>query len=395
MNTTPNANRKHIGIYGNTNSGKSSLMNKILGQDISLVSNVEGTTTDPVQKAMEFIPFGPILLIDTAGLEDKSQLGEIRVRKSLDYLKRLDFAIYVVDGKNLDIDTYKKWKREANKYNIKHMVVVNKLDRLSEDEIHNINNIFDNPLFVSAIKNENLDKLKEELITNLEQDEEDKPIVGDLLSYGSTVILVVPIDSEAPKGRIILPQVQVIRDCLDHGIKTYVVRDTELEEALKEIKNVDLVITDSQAFKEVDKIVPKNINLTSFSILFARQKGELSDFLDGANKLKDLKPGDNILICESCTHNISHEDIGRVKIPKMLNKIAGGDLNLEYKVGYDFNEDVEKYDMVIHCGACMVNRKSVVNKINLCKEKNIPITNYGLVIAYFTGILDRSVEIFK
>ncbi|HJG95937.1 MAG TPA: [FeFe] hydrogenase H-cluster maturation GTPase HydF [Romboutsia timonensis] len=395
MNTTPNANRKHIGIYGNTNSGKSSLMNKILGQDISLVSNLEGTTTDPVQKAMELIPFGPILLIDTAGLEDKSQLGEIRVRKSLDYLKRLDFAIYVVDGKNLDIDTYKKWKREANKYNIKHMVVVNKLDRLSEDEIHNINNIFDNPLFVSAIKNENLDKLKEELITNLEQDEEDKPIVGDLLSYGSTVILVVPIDSEAPKGRIILPQVQVIRDCLDHGIKTYVVRDTELEEALKEIKNVDLVITDSQAFKEVDKIVPKNINLTSFSILFARQKGELSDFLDGAKKLKDLKPGDNILICESCTHNISHEDIGRVKIPKMLNKIAGGDLNLEYKVGYDFKEDVEKYDMVIHCGACMVNRKSVVNKINLCKEKNIPITNYGLVIAYFTGILDRSVEIFK
>ena len=395
MNTTPNANRKHIGIYGNTNSGKSSLMNKILGQDISLVSNLEGTTTDPVQKAMELIPFGPILLIDTAGLEDKSQLGEIRVRKSLDYLKRLDFSIYVVDGKNLDIDTYKKWKREANKYNIKHMVVVNKLDRLSEDEIYNINNIFDNPLFISAIKNENLDKLKEELIKNLEQDEEDKPIVGDLLSYGSTVILVVPIDSEAPKGRIILPQVQVIRDCLDHGIKTYVVRDTELEEALKEIKNVDLVITDSQAFKEVDKIVPKNINLTSFSILFARQKGELSDFLDGAKKLKDLKPGDNILICESCTHNISHEDIGRVKIPRMLNKIAGGDLNLEYKVGYDFNEDVEKYDMVIHCGACMVNRKSVVNKINLCKEKNIPITNYGLVIAYFTGILDRSVEIFK
>lgn len=395
MNTTPNANRKHIGIYGNTNSGKSSLMNKILGQDISLVSNVEGTTTDPVQKAMELIPFGPILLIDTAGLEDKSQLGEIRVRKSLDYLKRLDFAIYVVDGKNLDIDTYKKWKKEVAKYNIRHMVVVNKLDKLSEDEVHNINNIFEKPLFVSAIKNENLDKLKEELIKTLEQDEEDKPIVGDLLSYGSTVILVVPIDSEAPKGRIILPQVQVIRDCLDHGIKTYVVRDTELEEALKEIKNVDLVITDSQAFKEVDKIVPKNINLTSFSILFARQKGELSDFLDGAKKLKDLKPGDNILICESCTHNISHEDIGRVKIPRMLNKIAGGDLNLEYKVGYDFNEDVEKYDMVIHCGACMVNRKSVVNKINLCKEKNIPITNYGLVIAYFTGILDRSVEIFK
>ncbi|WP_071120912.1 [FeFe] hydrogenase H-cluster maturation GTPase HydF [Romboutsia timonensis] len=395
MNTTPNANRKHIGIYGNTNSGKSSLMNKILGQDISLVSNVEGTTTDPVQKAMELIPFGPVLLIDTAGLEDKSQLGEIRVKKSFEYLKRLDFAIYVVDGKNLDVDTYKKWKREANKYNIKHMVVVNKLDRLSDDERSNINNIFDKPLFISAKNNENIDKLKDELIKSLEQDEEDKPIVGDLLPYGSNVVLVVPIDSEAPKGRIILPQVQVIRDCLDHGIKTYVVRDTELEEALKEIKNIDLVITDSQAFKEVDKIVPKEINLTSFSILFARQKGELSHFLEGANKLKNLKPGNKILICESCTHNVSHEDIGRVKIPRMLTKIAGGELNLEYKVGYDFDEDVEKYDMVIHCGACMVNRKSVINKINLCKEKNVPITNYGLVIAYFTGILDRSVEIFK
>ena len=395
MNTTPNANRKHIGIYGNTNSGKSSLMNKILGQDISLVSNVEGTTTDPVQKAMELIPFGPVLLIDTAGLEDKSQLGEIRVKKSFEYLKRLDFAIYVVDGKNLDVDTYKKWKREANKYNIKHMVVVNKLDRLSDDERSNINNIFDKPLFISAKNNENIDKLKDELIKSLEQDEEDKPIVGDLLPYGSNVVLVVPIDSEAPKGRIILPQVQVIRDCLDHGIKTYVVRDTELEEALKEIKNIDLVITDSQAFKEVDKIVPKEINLTSFSILFARQKGELGHFLEGANKLKNLKPGNKILICESCTHNVSHEDIGRVKIPRMLTKIAGGELNLEYKVGYDFNEDVEKYDMVIHCGACMVNRKSVINKINLCKEKNVPITNYGLVIAYFTGILDRSVEIFK
>lgn len=395
MNTTPNANRKHIGIYGNTNSGKSSLMNKILGQDISLVSNVEGTTTDPVQKAMELIPFGPVLLIDTAGLEDKSQLGEIRVKKSFEYLKRLDFAIYVVDGKNLDVDTYKKWKREANKYNIKHMVVVNKLDRLSDDERSNINNIFDNPLFISAKNNENIDKLKDELIKSLEQDEEDKPIVGDLLPYGSNVVLVVPIDSEAPKGRIILPQVQVIRDCLDHGIKTYVVRDTELEDALKDIKNIDLVITDSQAFKEVDKIVPKEINLTSFSILFARQKGELSDFLEGSNKLKNLKPGNKILICESCTHNVSHEDIGRVKIPRMLTKIAGGELNLEYKVGYDFDEDVEKYDMVIHCGACMVNRKSVINKINLCKEKNVPITNYGLVIAYFTGILDRSVEIFK
>lgn len=395
MNTTPNANRKHIGIYGNTNSGKSSLMNKILGQEVSLVSRVEGTTTDPVQKAMELIPFGPILLIDTAGLEDKSELGSVRIKKSYEYLKRLDFAIYVVDGNNIDFDTYKVWKKEANKYNVKHMVVVNKIDLLTEEEINSIKKLFNDVIFTSVKNNEGIESLKEELIKNLEQEEEDKPIVGDLLPYGSKVVLVVPIDSEAPKGRIILPQVQVIRDCLDHGIKTYVVRDTELNEAINELHDIDLVITDSQAFKEVESIIPKEMNLTSFSILFARQKGELSEFLEGTKKLDTLKPNDKVLICESCTHNVSHEDIGRVKIPRMLKKIAGGDINIEYKVGYDFDESIEEYDLIIHCGACMVNRKSVINKINTCKEKNIPITNYGMVIAYFTGILDRSVSIFK
>ena len=395
MNITPNANRKHIGIYGNTNSGKSSLMNKILGQEVSLVSSVEGTTTDPVQKAMELIPFGPILLIDTAGLEDKSELGSVRIKKSYEYLKRLDFAIYVVDGKHIDFDTYKVWKKEANKYNVKHIVVVNKIDLLAEEEISSIKKLFNDVIFTSVKDNKGIETLKEELIKNLEQEEEDKPIVGDLLPYGSKVVLVVPIDSEAPKGRIILPQVQVIRDCLDHGIKTYVVRDTELNEAINELHDIDLVITDSQAFKEVESIIPKEMNLTSFSILFARQKGELSEFLEGTKKLDTLKPNDKVLICESCTHNVSHEDIGRVKIPRMLKKIAGGDINIEYKVGYDFDESIEEYDLIIHCGACMVNRKSVINKINTCKEKNIPITNYGMVIAYFTGILDRSVSIFK
>lgn len=394
MNITPNANRKHIGIYGNTNSGKSSLMNAILGQDISLVSSVEGTTTDPVQKAMELIPFGPILLIDTAGLEDKSELGEVRIKKSYDYLKRLDFSIYVIDGKNTDIETYKIWKKQANKYNIGHIVVINKIDTLNKDEINNIKNLFENPIFISVKENKGIDKLKEELIKSLEQEEEDKPIVGDLLPYGSKVVLVVPIDSEAPKGRIILPQVQVIRDCLDHGIKTYVVRDTELSQALTDLKDIDLVITDSQAFKEVESIIPSDMKLTSFSILFARQKGEIRDFLEGTKKLDSLKPGDKILICESCTHNVSHEDIGRVKIPNMLKKIAGGDLIIDYKVGYDFKENVEDYDLIIHCGACMVNRKSILNKIEICKEKNVPITNYGMVIAYFTGILNRAVNIF-
>ncbi len=395
MNSTPNSNRKHIGIYGNTNSGKSSLMNTILGQDISLVSSVEGTTTDPVQKAMELIPFGPVLLIDTAGLEDKTELGSIRIKKSYEFLKRLDFALYVVGAGNADLDTYKTWKREAARYNVDHVVVINKIDTVSKEEIDNLVKNFKTYVLVSAKDKSGIDDLKNEIIKNLEDGEEEKPIVGDLLEYGSKVVLVVPIDSEAPKGRIILPQVQVIRDCLDHGIKTYVVRDTELEEALDEVKDIDLVITDSQAFKEVDSIIPKSMKLTSFSILFARQKGELDEFLEGTKKLDTLKPNDKILICESCTHNVSHEDIGRVKIPNMLRKIAGGDLNIEYMVGYDFKENVEDYDLVIHCGACMVNRKSVLNKIRVCKEKNVPITNYGMVIAYFTKILDRSVEIFK
>ncbi|MFR9069297.1 MAG: [FeFe] hydrogenase H-cluster maturation GTPase HydF, partial [Paraclostridium sp.] len=299
------------------------------------------------------------------------------------------------DGNNIYINTYKAWKKESNKYNVNHVVVVNKLDILNEEEVNNIKKLFESPIFISVKENKGIDDLKKELIKYLEQEEEDKPIVGDLLPYGSKVILVVPIDSEAPKGRIILPQVQVIRDCLDHGIKTYVVRDTELEDALNDIKNIDLVITDSQAFKEVESIIPKDMNLTSFSILFARQKGELKDFLEGTKKLNTLKPGDKILICESCTHNISHEDIGRVKIPNMLRKIAGGELNIEYSVSYDFKENIEDYDLIIHCGACMVNRKSVLNKINICKEKNIPITNYGMVIAYFTGILDRATCIFK
>ena len=395
MNSTPNANRKHIGIYGNTNSGKSSLMNTILGQDISLVSNVEGTTTDPVQKAMELIPYGPILLIDTAGLEDKSELGSIRIEKSYEFLKRLDFALYVVDAKNPDLETYKTWKREASRYNVDHIVVINKIDSTNEDEIESLSKNFKKYILVSAKEKIGIDELKKEIISNLEEIEEETPIIGDLLEYGSKVVLVVPIDSEAPKGRLILPQVQVLRDCLDNGIKTYVVRDTELKEAIKDIKDIDLVITDSQAFKEVESIIPKDMKLTSFSILFARQKGELKEFLEGTKKLNTLKPNDNILICESCTHNISHEDIGRVKIPNMLRKIAGGDLNIDYKVGYDFKEDLESYDLIIHCGACMVNRKSVLNKIKICKEKNVPITNYGMVIAYFTKILDRSVEIFK
>lgn len=394
MNNTPNANRKHIAIYGKTNSGKSSLLNAIIGQDISLVSSVKGTTTDPVSKAMELIPFGPVLFIDTAGLDDNSELGELRVKRSLKTLQKTDFAIYVVDINNIDVENYKEAVNNFIKYRIPHMVVVNKIDKSDEETIKMVKQKFKDAIFASAKEENGILELKSELIKRLQKDEEEETLLGDIVPYNGKVIMVVPIDSEAPKGRLILPQVQLIRDCLDHGIKSYVVRDTELEAALKDIKDVDLVITDSQAFKKVNEIVPKDIKLTSFSILFARQKGDLKAFVEGVSKIKELDQNSRILISESCTHNTSHEDIGRVKIPKLLNKHVGKELNYEFKMGHDFPEDIEKYDLIIHCGACMVNKKTVQTRIDICKERNVNITNYGMILAYLTGIFDRSLEIF-
>ncbi|QGU95964.1 [FeFe] hydrogenase H-cluster maturation GTPase HydF [Clostridium bovifaecis] len=394
MNNTPNANRKHIAIYGKTNSGKSSLLNAIIGQDISLVSSIKGTTTDPVSKAMELIPFGPVLFIDTAGLDDKSELGELRVRRSLKTLEKTDFAIYVVDINNIDVENYKEAVNNFKKYRIPHMVVVNKIDKADKENIRLAKQKFKDAVFISAKEGKSILELKLELIKRLQKDEEEETLVGDIVPYNGKVIMVVPVDSEAPKGRLILPQVQLIRDCLDHGIKSYVVRDTELEAALQDITDVDLVVTDSQAFKKVNEIVPKDIKLTSFSILFARQKGDLKAFVEGVSKIKELDQSSRILISESCTHNTSHEDIGRVKIPKLLNKHVGKELIYEFKMGHDFPEDIEKYDLVIHCGACMVNKKTVQTRIDICEEKNVNITNYGMILAYLTGILDRSLEVF-
>lgn len=395
MNTTPNANRKHIAIYGKTNAGKSSLINKFLGQEVSLVSEKEGTTTDPVQKAMELIPVGPVLFIDTAGFKDESSLGEIRAKRTLDILKRTDIAIYVLSATDMDMEEFNKVKRSFKKYNIPYIVVINQIDKLNEEELVLLKEKYKEYLFLSSITGEGIEDLKERLIKILKEEEDELPIIGDLLPYDSKVIMVVPIDSEAPKGRIILPQVQCIRDCLDHGIKSYVVRDTELKSALEDIKEVDLVITDSQAFKEVDKIVPKSIKLTSFSMLFARQKGDFEEFIRGAFKIKNLNKNSNILIAESCTHNVSHEDIGRVKIPKLINKYVGAELSYDYSIFHDFPDDIDKYDLIIHCGACMINRKTVLNRVNECKDKNVPITNYGIVLAYLNGILERSLSLFN
>lgn len=395
MNKTPNANRFHIGIYGNRNAGKSSLFNAIIGQDVAVVSEVEGTTTDPVFKAMELIPFGPVVFIDTAGLDDEGILGDLRVEKSKKMLSRTDFAIYLVDGTEPDFDEYKQMTGTFKKYRIPHMCVVNKADLISEEQKKTIVDAFGEVSFVSTKVLSDIHDLNQKLMSQLTKLEEEPVIVGDLLPYGSTVVLVVPIDSEAPKGRIILPQVQLIRDCLDHGIKSYVVRDTELEEALKELPKVDLVVTDSQAFAEVSKIVPDHIKLTSFSILFARQKGEIKSLIEGVNAFKALKPDAKILISESCTHNHSHEDIGRVKIPKLIRNKISDQVQITFSMGHDFPENPNEFDLIIHCGACMMNRKSMQTRIDLCENQNVYITNYGLALAYFNGILERSVEILN
>lgn len=395
MNNTPRGNRKHVVLYGKTNSGKSSLFNRLCNSNISIVSEREGTTTDPVSKGVELIPVGPVLYIDTAGLEDNTVLGDLRVNKTLELLKRTDIALYIIDGKDKDLSSFNKMKKEFKKYNIPYLLVINKVDILENDEIKEIKKDYQNGIFISAKDDSGIEEVKEKLIELIEKEEEELPLIGHLLPYGSKVILVVPIDSEAPKGRLILPQVQCIRDCLDHGIKSYVVRDTELKEALEEIKDVDLVITDSQAFKFVDEIVPKDIMLTSFSMLFARQKGDINEFINGVWGVRNLKPGDKVLISESCSHNVSHEDIGRVKIPTLLEKYVGGKLDFEFKIGYDFAENIGEYKLIIHCGGCMVNRKTILNRINLCKERKVYITNYGVLLSFLTNTLERSKVIFN
>lgn len=394
MFNTPKANRKHIAIYGKTNSGKSSLLNAIIGQEISIVSEIEGTTTDPVSKAIEFIPFGPVVFIDTAGLLDSSRLGALRMKSTLKILQRTDFAIYVMSAEDIDDANYRDTVNMFKKYSIPHMLVVNKIDAVDNNLLQELKEKYKSAQFVSALEERNILELKDELIKRLQKDETDETIIGDLVPCNGKVVMVVPVDSEAPKGRLILPQVQLIRDCLDNGIKSYVVRDTELQSALEDIKDIDLVVTDSQIFKKVNEIIPKNIKLTSFSILFARYKGDLRVFALGARKVEELNENSKILISESCTHNNSHEDIGRVKIPTLLNRHLGKSLNYAFKMGHDFPENIEDYDLIIHCGSCMLNKKVMQTRIDMCSERNVSITNYGVIIAYLSGILERTTEIF-
>lgn len=394
MNKTPNGNRKHIGIYGKTNVGKSSLMNKLVGEEISIVSDKKGTTTDPVMKAAELIPVGPVLFIDTAGIKDYTGLGQLRMEKTMNILKKTDIGIYIIDAQDIDIESLNDFMLLFKKYNISYILIFNKCDLIKKEKKDELKKVYKEALFISTNNKNDINLIINTIIEKLEEEEEDISLIGDLLEYGSKVILVVPVDSEAPKGRLILPQVQCIRDCLDHGIKSYVVRDTELKEALKDIGHVDLVITDSQIFKKVAQIVPIDIKLTGFSMLFAKQKGNINEFIDAALKVPRLKINDKILISESCRHNVSHKDIGRFKIPKLLNDFVGGPLQYTFVTGEDFPENIEEYDLVIHCGACMMNRKAMLTRIDECIQKKVPITNYGVILSFLTNTLERSKDIF-
>lgn len=378
--------RIHIGFFGKTNVGKSSLINRLANQDVSIVSEVAGTTTDIVEKSMELLPIGPVTLIDTAGLDDKTILGKKRIEKTLTVINRCDVAVIVCDYSGLG-DIEHNLVKKFDELKIPYLVVMNKCDENKSD-------IGENVLYTSATTDNDFVFKFKEAILKLIPEEVSPKIIGDLVDQKDTVILVTPIDKEAPKGRLILPQVQTIRDLLDNNCLAYVVKESELKDALDNLKTSPaLVVTDSQAFKTVSEIVPEEIPLTSFSILFARLKGDLNAFVEGTKAIEKLKDGDKILILESCTHHAIEDDIGRVKIPNLIKKKTGKDLIIEHFSGHDF-PDISQYSLVIHCGACMTNRREILSRILIANDLNIPITNYGVVISYCLDILPRAIKIF-
>ena len=390
--------RLHIAFFGRTNVGKSTLLNKITGQDVSIVSDIAGTTTDVVEKSMELLPIGPVNFLDTAGLDDRTELGIARIEKTMKVLDRTDIGVIVCDNNGID-DYETKLIEKFNELKIPFIIIINKtdIDKISQNKLDDIKKYGDNILITSALNDENLVfNFKKLLVNLLPEDFVNSPkIAGDLIEPKSTVILVIPIDKEAPKGRIILPQVQTLRDLLDSNCMVYTVKDSELADAIQNLKTPpSLVITDSQAFKKVSEIVPPDIPLTSFSILFARLKGDLEAFIKGAKAIDTLENGDRVLILESCTHHSIEDDIGKVKIPNLLKKKTGKDLIIEHFSGHDF-PDISGYKLIIHCGACMTNRREILSRILKADKAGVPITNYGITISYCLGILDRAVQIFS
>jgi len=398
---TLKSQRLHIGVFGKTNVGKSSVLNKITGQDISIVSDIAGTTTDVVEKSMELLPVGPVRFLDTAGIDDDTALSEKRIEKTIKVINRTDVAVIICDYKGID-DYEKDLIKKFEELKIPFLIVVNKTDIQSINDAKYseilcfVQDDKNRVLLTSALTDKEIVfKFKAAIVKLLPEDFINTPkIAGDLVPSKSTVIQVIPIDKEAPKGRIILPQVQTIRDMLDSDCLSYVVKETELKQAIENLKVPPaLVITDSQAFKVVNEIVPPEIALTSYSILFARLKGDLNTFIEGAKAIDTLQDGDKVLILESCTHHAIEDDIGRVKIPNLLKKKTGKNLVIENYSGHDF-PNIDGYKLIVHCGACMTNRREILSRIILANNAKVPITNYGIAISHCLGILSRATEIF-
>ena len=390
LNDTVSAERIHIGFFGLRNAGKSSVVNAVTGQKLSLVSDVKGTTTDPVQKAMELLPLGPVVIIDTPGIDDTGTLGEMRAERARQTLTHTDIAILVTDANNPLTDTEKELAGVFNEKNIPYITVYNKSDLLE-----NVPNPGKNEIYVSAKNNTNIYELKELIGSLSGKSKEQKPLLGDLINKNDIAVLVTPIDSAAPKGRMILPQQNAIRDVLDNSCINIVVKESELEYALSIMnKKPKIVVTDSQAFEKVSKIVPEDIPLTSFSIVFARYKGILKEAVKGASMLNKLNDGDKILISEGCTHHRQCEDIGTVKLPKWITAFSGKKLEFEFTSGREFPEDVSSYALVIHCGGCMLNEREMISRMQTCVNEDTPITNYGTAIAFMNNILKRTLAPF-
>ena len=399
MNQTPASERVHISFFGKRNAGKSSVINAVTGQDLSIVSSVMGTTTDPVYKTMELLPLGPVMIIDTPGIDDEGELGALRVRKSYQVLNKTDIAILVIDSTIGKTEEEFALIHRFHKKKIPYLVVYNKIDLLSNEEIKDLAmSVRPGEVLVSASSNMNIYELKEKIASLKPEDTHKYPLIQDLIDPLDLVILVVPIDKAAPKGRLILPQQQTIRDILERGALSLVVRDTELKDTLEHFRaqgiRPRLVVTDSQAFARVSRDTPEDITLTSFSILFARYKGELETQLKGVSSLSSLEDGDRILISEGCTHHRQCGDIGTSKIPDWIRNYTGKKPVFEFTSGTEFPEDVSSYKMVVHCGGCMLNEREMKYRIACCQDQGVPITNYGILIAQITGILKRSLGPF-
>ena len=390
LNEVSSGERIHIGFFGMRNAGKSSLVNAFTGQNLSVVSDVKGTTTDPVRKAMELLPLGPVVIIDTPGIDDEGTLGEMRVQKAKEILSKTDIAILVCDAVRGVSDADEELIRIFSEKKIPYVIAYNKSDLLAETKESKGNTVY-----VSAVTGENIELLKNTVASLTKTKEEKKYIVSDLINEGDVVVLVTPIDESAPKGRLILPQQQTIRDILDKGGIVLTVQTNQLESALNSLKEKPrMVITDSQAFGKVSDIVPEDIPLTSFSILFARYKGELKSLVDGADALEKLSDGDKVLISEGCTHHRQCNDIGTVKMPGWIKEYTGKDIAFEFTSGGEFPEDLSAYALVVHCGGCMLNEREMKSRQEKAMSEDVPMVNYGMAIAKMNGILKRSLRVF-